>query len=131
LEDCDSGTTTPADVALLSDPCTAHSDEDGWSDDEEWALGTDPQSDDSDGDGIVDHLDPLPLVCGGLLDTADTGLSLEEVEACCANGGDECCNKATTIRLRGGSCRCSGGAPEPGAVLLGLGLLIARRRRTT
>ncbi|MEM6925692.1 MAG: MopE-related protein, partial [Myxococcota bacterium] len=131
LEACDLGTTTPAGVALTSDPCTAHSDDDGLSDDEEWARGTDPRDEDSDGDGIVDHVDPAPLVCGGLLDTADTGLSLEALEDCCANGGNNCCEQVkSTIWVGAGACRCAGGAPGPGAALLVLGLLIARRRRT-
>ena len=37
------------------------SDEDGWSDINELLKGTDPDNPDTDGDGIIDSLDPYPL----------------------------------------------------------------------
>jgi hypothetical protein len=44
------GTSTPGD-----------SDNDGWSDIKEMLKGTDPYNPDTDGDGIIDSLDPFPL----------------------------------------------------------------------
>ncbi len=38
------------------------SDGDGWSDEKEKIMGTNPYSRDTDGDGIVDSADPNPLV---------------------------------------------------------------------
>ncbi|MCK5252055.1 MAG: hypothetical protein KAQ96_03865, partial [Thermoplasmata archaeon] len=39
----------------------ADSDEDGWPDVIETMVGTDPYNPDTDGDGILDSIDPTPL----------------------------------------------------------------------
>jgi hypothetical protein len=56
------GTQTSYDVT--SSPATRNGDDDELNDWEERKLGTDPNDPDSDGDGIVDDLDPLPLISG-------------------------------------------------------------------
>ena len=55
---------TEVDIAAGSgcpDPLDLDSDDDGLSDGEEVALGTNPCDPDSDGDGVPDALDPTPL----------------------------------------------------------------------
>jgi hypothetical protein len=48
----------------LSNPTTAHSDEDGISDYDEYELGTNPILEDTDHDGINDNIDENPLSYG-------------------------------------------------------------------
>ncbi|MFT5586052.1 MAG: hypothetical protein ACI9VR_003648, partial [Cognaticolwellia sp.] len=50
--------------AGVSEP-TDDDDQDGWDNAEEFAQGTDPLSWDTDGDRLMDSLDPFPLVASG------------------------------------------------------------------
>lgn len=58
--DCD-GLTNDEEVALGTDPNNPDSDGDGINDGDEVAAGTNPNSDDTDGDGVLDGADMCPL----------------------------------------------------------------------
>jgi hypothetical protein len=75
LTDDDGGISNQgiATVTLLFD-----SDDDGLTDSEEAALGTDPGNADSDGDGVPDSVDDLPLDSTQSLDTAQ-GIRIERL----------------------------------------------------
>lgn len=49
-------------IGCTQNPQTKDSDSDGWTDDFENSVGTNPFNNDTDGDGILDSKDPNPLV---------------------------------------------------------------------
>ena len=60
----DPATTAPATPTPITQPTLTpkDSDGDGWSDEQEWTAGTNPNNADTDGDGIWDSKDSNPLV---------------------------------------------------------------------
>jgi MYXO-CTERM domain-containing protein len=95
-------------LELLTDPCSADTDDDLVTDDEEVALGTDPTDPDTDGDGVRD---------GEEIDRGTDPLVADD------GGGDKDPGQG-----EGEGCSCDSGG-GPGFGWLALGLLLLRRRR--
>lgn len=70
-----------APYLVFSDPKTPDKDYDGWDDGTEKLNGSDPNKADTDEDGQIDSVDPVPVVCGKLIRVTFVSWDI---------GGDDC-----------------------------------------